>query len=400
LTMIMRGTPPRALSWRGCLAVLGLGALLLPLLPAWAQAQPPAKDYDADGRIDVKIVPRADMGLRFVDVDADGSQEDAQKAKAELQALEAQLAQKQAEVGALAAKVAMARAKVAQADGALKARIVVEAASDANNAALQDLLKKIQALQGQGAVPEVIVVDQATGKIMMKTTGAWPKTGVKQPGSPIGLPAAADTDKRIDELEMKLKSILDEVEKLRHERKPGAPETSQESPLHSYGPTPLEKVPYIGRLFMKVGPAAEDQAKALAAQRDALQKSLEESRAGAEADKARGEAEQIAAAARRQEAEAEVKVAQAQAALAEAKAKGGAATAIELKQMEADVAVRRAVVEQAKSVLQKIIYQRKAFEEEAKASHEDSHAAEDKIKQLEELLKQKEKEREATPSKP
>ncbi len=37
LTMIMRGTTPKALGWRGRLTVLGLGALLLPLLPAWAR---------------------------------------------------------------------------------------------------------------------------------------------------------------------------------------------------------------------------------------------------------------------------------------------------------------------------------------------------------------------------
>ena len=37
LTMIMRGTTPRTLGWRGLLAVLGLGALLLPLLPASAR---------------------------------------------------------------------------------------------------------------------------------------------------------------------------------------------------------------------------------------------------------------------------------------------------------------------------------------------------------------------------
>ena len=40
LTMIMRGTTPKALGWRGGLTVLGLGALLLPLLPAWRTGRP------------------------------------------------------------------------------------------------------------------------------------------------------------------------------------------------------------------------------------------------------------------------------------------------------------------------------------------------------------------------
>ena len=41
LTMIMQGTTPRALTLSGGLAVLGLGAILLPLIPSWGQ-QPPA----------------------------------------------------------------------------------------------------------------------------------------------------------------------------------------------------------------------------------------------------------------------------------------------------------------------------------------------------------------------
>jgi beta-lactamase regulating signal transducer with metallopeptidase domain len=46
LIMIMRGTTPKALSGLGLLALLGLGALLLPLLPTWAQSDepPPAAD--------------------------------------------------------------------------------------------------------------------------------------------------------------------------------------------------------------------------------------------------------------------------------------------------------------------------------------------------------------------
>src|SRR5207245_115809 len=39
LTMIMRGTTPRALSTAGSLAVLGLAAVLLPLYPSWAQTE-------------------------------------------------------------------------------------------------------------------------------------------------------------------------------------------------------------------------------------------------------------------------------------------------------------------------------------------------------------------------
>src|SRR5262249_55165372 len=40
LTMIVRGNTPRALTWAGSAAVLGLGLLLLPLVPIWAQPRP------------------------------------------------------------------------------------------------------------------------------------------------------------------------------------------------------------------------------------------------------------------------------------------------------------------------------------------------------------------------
>src|SRR5262249_16226979 len=40
LTMILRGPRSRALSGAGLLAVLGLAAILLPLLPTWAQQAP------------------------------------------------------------------------------------------------------------------------------------------------------------------------------------------------------------------------------------------------------------------------------------------------------------------------------------------------------------------------
>ncbi len=45
LTMIMRGTTPRALSWPGCLAVVVLGLTFLPMLPA-LHGQPPSKEED------------------------------------------------------------------------------------------------------------------------------------------------------------------------------------------------------------------------------------------------------------------------------------------------------------------------------------------------------------------
>ena len=44
MMMIVRAETPNALSWRGRLAVLTLGATLLPLAPTWAQREEPAKE--------------------------------------------------------------------------------------------------------------------------------------------------------------------------------------------------------------------------------------------------------------------------------------------------------------------------------------------------------------------
>jgi beta-lactamase regulating signal transducer with metallopeptidase domain len=45
LTMIMRGTTPRSLTWHGFVGVMVLGGLLLPLLPTWAQDNEKAGDF-------------------------------------------------------------------------------------------------------------------------------------------------------------------------------------------------------------------------------------------------------------------------------------------------------------------------------------------------------------------
>lgn len=63
LTMIMQETRPRALSWAGRLAVLGLAALLLPLAPTWAQRSDrdrddPKREADRDDDDTPKDAPQ------------------------------------------------------------------------------------------------------------------------------------------------------------------------------------------------------------------------------------------------------------------------------------------------------------------------------------------------------
>ena len=258
LTMIMRGTTPRTLGWRGAAVVIGLGALLLPMLPAWVQAQTPAKTEAKEVKVEDKVVV------------PDASPADLEKAKAELKALEALLEQKKADVEVTAARVEQARARVRRDEAATKAadgeaaskRLYSIEIDAANHARIKDLVKQLQGARGGSGV-EVIVLDRDTGKIIMRVAGDKaevvgsgelslpPPAGTRwvgpgdpgyHPGQPPLAIAATDTDKRIIDLEMKLKSILNEVVELRRERTPD---------LHSYGPTPMEKIPYINRARLR-----------------------------------------------------------------------------------------------------------------------------------------------------
>jgi beta-lactamase regulating signal transducer with metallopeptidase domain len=54
MTMIMRGTTPRVLTWSGALLVLGVAAFMLPILPTLAQAPPPESRSGPAPEDDVK----------------------------------------------------------------------------------------------------------------------------------------------------------------------------------------------------------------------------------------------------------------------------------------------------------------------------------------------------------
>ncbi|MBL8793541.1 MAG: M56 family metallopeptidase, partial [Planctomycetia bacterium] len=78
LTMILRGTPPRTLSTTGLLGIVGLGLLLLPVVPTWAQ--PPGAEPE---KRDVKIVVDT---IKFTEADPKKAEE-VEKAKLELKKL-------------------------------------------------------------------------------------------------------------------------------------------------------------------------------------------------------------------------------------------------------------------------------------------------------------------------
>src|SRR5260370_700967 len=108
LTMIMRGTTPRKLGWHGVLVVLGVGALLLPLLPAFAQAQDKDRPDNSN----------AEARLRYVELLNDDEQRIvADQNQAELQMLQAQLGQKLQELRETELKMKEVRDKLRLIEG-------------------------------------------------------------------------------------------------------------------------------------------------------------------------------------------------------------------------------------------------------------------------------------------
>jgi beta-lactamase regulating signal transducer with metallopeptidase domain len=196
LTMIMRGTTPRALGWGGALAVLGLAALL-PLVPGWARAD------DEDNTPNVSSVavfgladePQAD------EPQDDQKLDDLKKAQAEIERAQAELQKKMAEVQAMREKIRAAaeKARAEAREQALKAREAARAESRAK--AARDTVKV-----GKGEGKEVLVLESGkTGdakKIVLKGTVEIEQTPdgkviVRSIGSGQGQGEGASTAKRV-----------------------------------------------------------------------------------------------------------------------------------------------------------------------------------------------------------
>jgi len=201
--MIMRGTTPRALSAAGFLAVVGLGALLLPLLPTWAQQ--PADDLPVRERQPGRSreeKPRPDPASRR-EARRDAQSDDLQEYQEELSKLREQLRHKAQELDAY-------RAHVEQAETTLRMKM--------------DERSRFLASR-QSSEPER--------------------------GRPAGREASSDTDRRLREVERKLDLLLSEVQGLRQEIRRGH-EPAANSP---YGPVPRPAKPGDPRFAPPGGPS-------------------------------------------------------------------------------------------------------------------------------------------------
>jgi len=131
LTMILRGTTPRALTWRGVFGLLALAGFLLPALPVLAQ-QPGGDPAAALKELREKLAelekklatrpaqpPATKVEAPKIDAEA------LKKAEADLKEAQKILQAKSAELAELSKKVAEAQAKVAKAGGKVEAAKVI-----------------------------------------------------------------------------------------------------------------------------------------------------------------------------------------------------------------------------------------------------------------------------------
>jgi beta-lactamase regulating signal transducer with metallopeptidase domain len=215
LTMILCASTPRALSWRGTLAVMSLGLFALPLLPTFARAQPtPEKPVE----IQVEgLRLQLDQGV------------DPDKAKAELEKAHAELARLQAAVKATQVRIKALEDQLA----AEKGGKVGEKAKDGE---IEIILRKVgdkwEIVQAPAAPKTTTLwrVEEKDGRLRVVPVDPnklgypmpqpEPKPGYKPvPPVPPTTKPVEPQDSRIENLERQLKRIMGELEELRREMK-------------------------------------------------------------------------------------------------------------------------------------------------------------------------------------
>ncbi|MFL5243041.1 MAG: M56 family metallopeptidase [Gemmataceae bacterium] len=265
MTMIMRGTTPRGLSWCGVLAVVGLAALLLPALPKLEAQNDPFGGDEQEQR---------------------AREEQANKARADLEAAKAQVEQARAQLKQAQAQADQARKQAAQ--QSQKARAAVNdfhaklpGAFDPNfqpkgqqRQDSQDILAqntcqrcheggKVKegnmdpgfqkthdaAIQLSAELKKLHEATDNTGRRLKEvmremdrqSQGKAEKSSAGQPGAPArptptqpfdgrraGQGRNADSDQRMHEFDKKMEMIMAELQALRQEMKERRPERGNE----------------------------------------------------------------------------------------------------------------------------------------------------------------------------
>jgi len=218
LTMIMQGNTPRSLTWPGCLAIVALGLLILPMLPS-LHGEPPDKEGPREQ------LEKAEKAL--------------EKAKAALEHQKVEFAQQSKE---------LAKAQQ-QGRAAYRIEITLPADGSVNENEIVEKIRKVlpEKLRSNVMLRPVTVVQ--IGR-MMGAAGAVPP-GLKRPAPPSRLvapdipnaPLSKSSEKRIHDLEKKLEKLLRELHELQKQMKESRPGPSA-MPPHSLRKHPSSDDPY------------------------------------------------------------------------------------------------------------------------------------------------------------
>jgi beta-lactamase regulating signal transducer with metallopeptidase domain len=234
LTMIMQGNTPRSLTWPGCLAIVALGLMCLPMLPS-LHGEPPGKKQPQEQ------LEEAEKAL--------------EKAKAALEHQKAELAQKAK--GYATAQQQVKSVVVFKAKGGYHIDITLPAdeSVDPNDIvakirkALPENLRDKVVLRPISEMGELVYVIPTAPPGISAILSVPPPPG--QPGLPnpavppsnANVPLSKSSEKRINELEKKLKEMLRELHELQKQLKESRPGPSA-MPPHSLRKHPSSDDPY------------------------------------------------------------------------------------------------------------------------------------------------------------
>ncbi len=284
LTMILRGTTPRELTWGGCLAVLALGFVLLPLRPTWAQeprpepakAAPkaaPAPKAEIEIVIDLDDLPKElrdkikviELGQTIKGVNTDvliQLADEKAKLKDKLKLAEVEAKGKIAGGGAAqAADIEKLRDEVARLKKELEERVARVREAEAR---LKELTAKLAAVQGGGAKgsPDtgkterrVIILRSDDGKeyrlevpsgadLLRSTERSKAALEMQYKKAETPSPAkapAAGADRRMEDFEKRLDALMRELESLRRDMRGSGGRSGGGPPARVVPPVPPVK---------------------------------------------------------------------------------------------------------------------------------------------------------------
>jgi beta-lactamase regulating signal transducer with metallopeptidase domain len=252
LIMIMQEPKPRTLSWAGRLAVLGLGAMLLPLAPSWAERSAIGDDQPKEQAVRIDVAAADDDKDDDDDQESKDRDKQLEQARNKMKEMQAQLADRQKKVHAdfqkaqeqLQAKMQEAQRELMDAQKKLEQvmRQVAEleqAGQGGKKGEQGDKQARIHLFPGQpgqfryrfdsrfgeGGLPDGVT--RLPGKPGQPDVFVHRRDGVQSgPGMPGGGPGGGmpdvflggmspQTERRLADLEKKLDRLLDEVAKLK-----------------------------------------------------------------------------------------------------------------------------------------------------------------------------------------